>query len=190
MAKSVNVTIPDISKLEIQVHLEGQWVNMDRLSRNMQQAIEDGYERGLDIFAQKLIGIVRRSLTTGTPPRNSGVIWEPHAISTTKKWGAHPIYNLTGSYARAVGVHAYRSRTLIGLPINIGKASKSGGKITINQLALTLEFGSANRGIPPRPVWHPSLKSAGGRTELKKVLLKNIRQILFQRTGIRANQVR
>lgn len=190
MAKSVNVTIPDLSKLEVQVSLEGQWVNMNRLATHMQQAVTDGYERGLDIFAKKLINIVRRSLTTGTPPPNSGTIWAPHAESTTARWGAHPIYNLTGNYANAVGVHTYRSRTLIGLPINIGKASKSGGKITINQLALTLEFGSPSRGIPARPVWHPSLESAGGRAELKKTLLKNIRQVLYQRTGIRSNQVR
>lgn len=188
MAKTVNVTIPDISKLEIEVHLEGKWVNMDLLSTHMQQAVTDGYEIGIDIFSKKLINIVRRSLITGTPPKGSGVVWAPHSPNTVKRWGFHPIYNLTGNYANTVGIYAYRSRTLIGLPINIGKASKSGGSITINQLALTLEFGSAN--IPARPVWNPSLKSAGGRTELKKELLKNIRSILFQRTGVRPNQVR
>lgn len=185
-SRKVNINIPDISNLSLQVKLEGQWHKLDSLSNNLQESVLEGYKKGVNIFSNRLLRIVRRSLTTGTPPPNSGVYWQPHSEATKRRWGVHPIYNLTGLYARSIGLHEYKSRTLIGLPINMSKASQGA---TLNWVAIINEYGLGGK-IPARPVWGPSFKSVGGYEGLQKELLKNIRQKLYQATGIRSNQVK
>lgn len=193
MAKSINVTIPNLSSLNLEIKLDGDWVTLDKLSNNLTKSVLDGYNKAIEIYSQKLLRIVKRALTSGTPPPLSGVTWPKLSQSTIDRYGSHNIYNLTGAYARSVGLHKYKSRTLIGLPINQVKRSTSGG-ITLNQLALILEYGNKdNEGkgyIPPRPLWAPSLESAGGKKKLKAEILKQIRSSLYKGTGIRPNQVK
>lgn len=194
-SKKVNITLPrlsslniEISSLNIEIKLDGDWQALDKLSNTLQQTVYQGYEKGIATFSNRLVRIIRRSLRTGTPPPNSGVVWAPHSPATIAKWGEHTLLNLTGQYSETVGLYKYKSRTLIGLPINTSKVSRYNNKITLNQLAIILEYGT-NR-IPARPLYAPAYKSVGGRRELKKELLKNIRSQLYKDTGIRANQVR
>ena len=60
--------------------------------------------------------------------------------------------------------------------------------LTLNQLAIILEYGNEN--IPARPLWRPSLKSAGGPKELRNILMKEIRRSIMTRTVLKANQIR
>lgn len=187
MARKVNISLPRLSDLNIQVKLEGDWVSLEKLGDNLGKDIQTGYDTAIRKFSRNLLQIVVKSLTTGIPPVGGGVVWQPLSPATIKRWGQHNIYYLTGLYSRSVGLYKYRSRTLVGLPIGTRRSSQK--KLTLNQLAIILEHGSADDRIPARPVWAPSLAAAGGREKLKKTILKEIRRQLLNH-GIRPNQVK
>ena len=93
-----------------------------------------------------------------------------------------------------MGLFKYKSRTLIGLPI--GKKRSSQGGLTLNQLALILEYGTGGKGggksrgeIPRRPLWGPCLKSIGGKEKLRASILTELRR-RFGKYGIKPNQVK
>lgn len=187
MARKVNVTIPKVSDLVLQVKLNGEWTQVESAISHLGPDIQRGYDVAVSKYAKKLLSIVKTSLTLGIPPVGGGVTWQPLSEATIKRWGQHPIYNLTGLYSRSVGLYQYKSRTLIGLPISAKRASQK--KLTLNQLAKILEFGSNDGRIPARPVWSPSVKAAGGNTKLKQLILTSTLSELLKR-GIRPNQVK
>lgn len=194
MTKKVNINLPNINTLVPQVKLFGEWVRAEQVIDALPQKLQKAYDTATNKFANRLLKIVRTSIRSGTPPPNGGVYWEPLAESTLRKYGDHPTYYLTGLYYRSVGLFKYKSRTLIGLPINKKRASQGG--LTLNQLAKILEYGTGGIGggrntgtIPPRPLWAPSLKSVGGREKLKAEILTEIRR-QFRSLGLKANQVK
>ena len=187
MARKVNITVPKLSGLTLHVKLEGDWQKVDALVSDLGPSIQRGYDSAVNSFAKKLLSIVKKSLTLGIPPVGGGVVWQPLAPATIRRWGQHPIYNLTGLYSRSVGLYVYKSRTLVGLPIGTRRSSQK--ELTLNELAKILEFGSNDGRIPARPVWSPSLKAAGGRDSIKKLILTSIRKELMKK-GIRPNQVK
>lgn len=187
MARKVNLTLPNIADLNLQVKLEGDWRRLDVLSDELGPSIQQGYDIATNKFANHLLKIIKKSLHTGIPPFGSGVHWQPLAQSTIKRYGPHNLFYLTGLYARSVGLYSYKSRVLVGLPINNRLSSQK--NLTLNQLAKTLEFGSHDGRIPSRPLWGPAIKSVGGRTQLKRMILTEIRRKLNQH-GIKANQVK
>ena len=186
MARKVNITLPKVSDLVLQVKLNGEWQKVEYLVSNLGPSMQRGYDKAVSKFSLNLLAIVKKSLTLGIPPVGGGVTWQPLAPSTIERYGQHPIYNLTGLYSRSVGLFRYKSRVLIGLPINRRSSQK---KLTMNQLAIMLEFGSPDDRIPPRPVWAPSLKAVGGKNKLKQLILTEIRKEL-QKYGVRPNQVK
>lgn len=192
--RRVNVIMPNLNDLNLEVRVDGQWEQLDKLADRFVPSVQKGYQNGVNLFARRLLAVVKRALATGTPPPNSGVRWTELSDSYVKRYGRHPIYHLTGLYFRSVDLWEYKSRTLIGLPVNKRRAGSGG--ITLNQLAVILEYGSRLDGtwatgyIPARPVWGPSLKSVGGPEELKKTILTNIRRQLRTDCGVNARQVR
>lgn len=187
MAKKVNITLPNISDLSLEIKLEGDWNKVNYMVENLGTSIQRGYDMAISKFARDLLRIVKRSLVTGIPPIGGGVTWQPLSPSTIKRYGKHPIYNLTGLYSRSVGLYQYKSRTLVGLPIGTRRSSQN--KLTLNQLAIILEFGSRDGKIPSRPVWSPSLRAVGGKVKLRKSILTEIRRQLLK-YGVKPNQVR
>lgn len=187
MARKVNITLPKVSDLVLQVKLNGEWQKVESLVSNLGPSMQRGYDKAVSKFSCNLLAIVKKSLTLGIPPVGGGVTWKPLAPSTIKRYGQHPIYNLTGLYSRSVGLFRYKSRVLIGLPIGTRHSSQK--KLIMNQLAIMLEFGSHDGRIPPRPVWAPSLKAVGGKNNLKQLILTEIRKEL-QKYGVRPNQVK
>lgn len=187
MAKKVNITLPKVSSLVLQVKLNGEWQKVESLVSNLGPSMQSGYDKAVSKFSLNLLAIVKKSLTLGIPPVGGGVTWQPLAPSTIERYGQHPIYNLTGLYSRSVGLFRYKSRVLIGLPIGAIRSSQK--KLTMNQLAIMLEFGSNDDRIPPRPVWAPSLKAVGGKNKLKQLILTEIRKEL-RKYGVRPNQVK
>lgn len=187
MAKKVNITLPKVSNLVLQVKLNGEWQKVESLVSNLGPSMQRGYDKAVSKFSRNLLAIVKKSLTLGIPPVGGGVTWQPLAPSTIERYGQHPIYNLTGLYSRSVGLFRYKSKVLIGLPIGARRSPQK--KLTMNQLAIMLEFGSNDDRIPPRPVWEPSLKAVGGKNKLKQLILTEIRKEL-QKYGVRPNQVK
>lgn len=195
MSKKVNVTLPSPNQLQLQVKLFGKWEKVTALTDKLGPSIQKGYDYSTRIFANRLLKIIQNSIRTGTPPKGSGIRWEEMSYFTKQRYGEHPLYYLTGLYYRAVGIHKYKSRTIISLPISQKRSSQGG--ITLNELAKILEFGTGGKGggknsgnIPARPLWAPSFKSVGGREGLRKEIIKGIRSQLLKDFGIKANQVK
>ena len=177
-SRSINVSVPNpqtlIPKIEIKT---GQWNKVKRFIDECPYLLQYGYENGVKEFGTKLVGIIRRAIASG---RMDGAQWAPLAEKTKEKYGDHPIYNLTGQYMRSIGVHYYKSRTLIGIPINVRKTRLSGkSTITLNQVAIILEYGTKNGRIPPRPIWKPAFEKAGGSKGLQKTLLRSIKKMVL-----------
>lgn len=191
-SKSVNITLSTpIGPLEIYVDKRKQ-ARAERLIAETPSILTKGYAKGTEKFGNQLLRIVRRSLNTGVPPRGSEVSWPPHAPGSIKKYGDHTLLNLTGQYARSVTLVKGKKRTFVGLPIGIrrltytGKTSKKGtkkiiytgktSKKTLNQIAIMLEYGSRDGNLPPRPLWAPAFKAAGGKAALQKAIRNEVRK--------------
>jgi len=177
-SKSVNITLSTpIGPLEIYVDKREQ-ARAERLIAKTPSILTEGYAKGTEKFGNQLLRIVRRSLNTGVPPRGSGVSWPPHAPGTIKKYGDHTMLNLTGQYARSVTLVKGKKRTFVGLPIGIKKITYTGktSRKTLNQIAIMLEYGSRDGNLPPRPLWAPAFKAAGGKAALQKEIRNEVRK--------------
>lgn len=186
-SKSVNITLSTpVGPLEIYVDKRKQ-ARAERLIAKTPSILTEGYAKGTEKFGNQLLRIVRRSLNTGVPPRGSGVSWPPHAPGTLKKYHApgtlkkyrdHTMLNLTGQYARSVTLVKGKKRTFVGLPIGIKKITYTGktSRKTLNQIAIMLEYGSRDGNLPPRPLWNPAFKAAGGKAALQKEIRNEIRK--------------
>lgn len=183
-SKSVNITLSTpVGPLEIYVDKRKQ-ARAERLIAKTPSILTEGYAKGTEKFGNQLLRIVRRSLNTGVPPRGSGVSWPPHAPGTLKKYKKykkyrdHTLLNLTGQYARSVTLVKGKKRTFVGLPIGIKKITYTGktSRKTLNQIAIMLEYGSRDGNLPPRPLWNPAFKAAGGKAALQKEIRNEIRK--------------
>ena len=183
-SNKVNLNLP---MPQVEIRLEGNWVGLDRLSYGMAASIKKGYDNATEKYSNLLLKTVRRAIKSGQPPPNSGVYWQPLSEETKKRWEDHKIYNLEGIYGKSIGIHRYKSRTFVGIPI-ASRPSNPNSKLTLNQVAIILEFG--NNRIPARPLWLPSVKSLGGKERLKKEIMQGIRSQLYKEYGINPKQIR
>ena len=94
MARTVNITLPKISDLVLQVKLNGEWQTVEALVSNLGPSMQIGYDRAVDKFSRSLLSIVKKSLTLGIPPVGGEVTWQPLSQATIERYGQHPIYNL------------------------------------------------------------------------------------------------
>lgn len=172
---SVNIPLP----MPI-IKLVGNWEKTVNDISILPKAIQKGYDNGTVKFGNKLLRVVKKAITSHQPPPGGGVTWKP--LSRKSKGGG--IYYNTGQYFRSIGIYSYRGRVLVGMPNN----TKHKNGLTLNQLAIILEYGNGN--IPARPLWRPSLKASGGTKELKRILLKEIRHSIISMTGISSNQIK
>ncbi len=189
MARVTNIQIPklDLSSLTPEIKIEGDWVIATRVLDNIEPCIRKGYNQTATTFAKQIISIVRDSIINGTPPKGSGVYWAKHAPSTEKRYGKHPLLNLTGLYASLISVQTYSSRTYIGVPYNY-KITRGDKTITMGAIARMLEFGTEK--MPGRPLWAPTLKLVGGGKRFLELTKTNIKKQLMRDTGIKHNQIR
>lgn len=177
-SSSVNVYLPPVPK--IQIMNQGNWSLVQNGISKLPEAIQKGYDRGTELFSNRLLRIIRKAVQSHTPPPGSGVYWAP----LSRKSKGKGIYYLKGVYYRNIGIYKYRGRVLVGLPSNARHYSG----LTLNQLAIILEYG--NGKIPARPLWRPATKAAGGTKELRRILMREIRRKISSLTGLRANQIK
>lgn len=185
MAKRVNIGIP--TPPNIQVNLVGDWEKVQYLLSNLDNSIKKGYDNGIDNISRKLLSIIRTAIISGQPPENSGVTWEPLSPTTLKRRPNEELYYLTGLFYRSIGLYKYKSRTLVGLAINNKRPNSN---LTLNQLALILEYGSETKHIPARPLFKPSLKSFGGTKKISEILIRAIKASIVKETGISSRAIK
>lgn len=180
--KSVNRTL-DIPSGRLEIYVDkARQARAEKLIQSVPSILTKSYENGTRKFGEKLLRIVKKCLSTGMPPAGSEVSWLPHAEATVKALGEHTLLKWTGQYKRSVNIYHQRNRTYVGLPNNVRKIRKKGkgkesGK-TLNQIAILLEYGSKDSNLPPRPLWAPAYKAAGGTKVLQKILRNEIRKQL------------
>lgn len=179
---SINIPMP-----QVEVHLNGDWIKVDRLLQGMNVSVSKGYKSGVEICSKSIIRIVKTAVSRSQPPPGGGTYWAPLSPNTISSHGQHGIYNMTGLYGRSIDVRVYKNRTVIGLPMNVSVPDKN---ITLNQLSLILEFGDKDGRIPRRPLWGPSLKSFGGQKQIKVVIMREIRRKLMADFNLYPSQIR
>lgn len=185
MAKSINKYL-DVGKISINVDKAAS-AKVQRLLDGMPKIYTKAWEKGSRNFGTKLRDLVKRCIFTGTPP--SGVNWPPLSESTIHSLGKHPIYYYTGTYYRAITFHNDGKRVWVGVGYNragstrnrfnksvAGKArnTEQKSKLTLNQIAIILEFGSSDGKIPKRPLWEPAWKQIGGNKGLQQAVRKEL----------------
>ncbi len=190
-SKKVNVRLPNPGSLNIELHLTGDWEKAVKVVDGISPSIQKGYDKAIEQFSTKLLRIIKTAVLTGKPPK--GAYWQPLSDATIRRWGEHPIYNLTGLFGRSIGLYSYKNKTYVGIQANKRRSSQDG--LTLNQLAILLEHGSRNNSegtnyIPPRPLWAPALNEMGGIQALRKLIIQKIRSQLRTDLGINPNRVR
>lgn len=174
--------------LGLQIYVDPRMVaKAEKLLREFPEEAYQAYQRGVFRFARQVLAIVRKAFNTGMPPEGSGVSWPPLSPETLKqyeKWGYSTTtpYNLTGQIRKKVNMFKNsRNLTYVGLPrgevaIN-PKPKKKGeteGRPTLAKLVSWLEAGSD--WAPPRPIFNPAYKAAGGNTRLEKFIIQELRK--------------
>lgn len=175
--QKVNIRLPDLPYYGIYFDIlpedQPNWKNLERfVNKEVPSIMKEAFKEATDKYAREIRKIVKRSLQTGKPPK--GTRWDPHSPNTIKRYGEHPLLNLTGTYERAINIFKDKNgRVLVGVP---PRHSSSSGRLTLNALAIILEYGSGRGGsrqgttIPPRPLWAPAFKKAGGEKGLKNLV--------------------
>lgn len=178
MAKSVSKSVSTFFG-DIRIYADKtQQLKAERLIKKIPSILNNGYSRGSKNFGNKLLRIIKKSLSTGVPPPGSNVSWAPHSASTIKQFGEHTLLNYTGQYKRSVKLMETKSRIYVGLP-RVKKVSAKSGKNTkrtLNQVAIMLEYGSRDGNLPARPLWAPAYKAVGGKPALKKEIRNELRK--------------
>lgn len=175
--KSVNINLP-LPQLEIK--LTGDWSKAINLPEQVVRAMAEGYSEATHDISRDIVRIVKRAIKSGLPPGGGGVNWAPLSPATLARYGDHKIYKLSGEFEKAIGIHIYKSRILIGMPIN----QRHSGGLTLNQLSNLLEFGSKDGKLPGRPLWKPTLDAYGGRKKIRNVIVRRIKKQIIKNTGL------
>lgn len=146
------------------------------------------YEKGARRFGTILLDIVKRAIATGNPPPGSGVSWPPLSEKTKKaytSWGfpnAHPWY-VIGAMHRRVGIFITRGKkaVYVGFPQGVrathpNKNSRRNlnTRPTLQALAKLLEDGGGR--VPPRPLFAPAFRAAGGTQRLNRFIVEELRK--------------
>lgn len=192
-SNSISGKIPalDMAALTPEIKIEGDWVEVTRLLGSIESIIQTSYDKAVNVYSKEVLRIVKKAISTGTPPKGSGIHWALHSPNTIKRYGAHKLLNLKGNYLASIGIQKYKSRTYIGVPMNVRLMVKGKKKkITMNQLAIILEFGTNDGRIPGRPLWKPTLKASGGIKAMDKLIKDNIKAAVRRQLGNKANKLR
>ena len=177
-SRKVNINLSN-NLCDIQIYVDPvKQRQAEKLIAKTPSIMKLGYELGTRRFGNQLLRIVKKSLNTGVPPLGTHASWPKHSLATLKKYPAHTLLKLTGQYARSVSIVKTKNRTFVGLPIGIKKITYTGktSRKTLNQIAIMLEYGSRDGNLPPRPLWAPAFKAAGGKAALQKEIRNEVRK--------------
>lgn len=163
----------------------------EELLRRFPEIMCKAYERGAKRFATILLRIVKTALATGNPPPGSGVSWpplSPKSKKAYKSWGfpnTH-LWYVIGAMYRRVGIQRSRGRKkefLVGFPQGVRATHPNKNarrnlslRPTLSGLAKLLEEGGGR--VPPRPLFGPSFKAAGGKQRLNRFIVEELRKEL------------
>lgn len=166
------------------IELFGDWDKTRSLINGLDVTIKAGAILGQKSAAEKLKKIIKKNIR-----ENGGSIgWPPvsdkYAIRK-KSMGYDPnnLLVLTGLYYRNINTWYNGNTYYVGLKSKV-RNPKTGGRLTLVQIANILEHGSVVRKIKARPLWRPSFKQFGGSARIKYLIVWHIRNLLRTKYGI------
>lgn len=160
-----------------------------KLIEAMPEIMQRAYERGAQRFGKLVLQIVKKAMATGIPPK--GAKWAPLSDKTLKAYkswgysGSHPWF-LIGQMWRQVNLFTNKRYGTIYVGFKQGlRASHPnpatranlGNRYTLARLARMLETGDGTPA-PPRPLFSPAFKEAGGGARLNKFIVEELRKEL------------
>lgn len=169
-----------------QVELFGDWDKTKNLINGLEPTIRAGALLGQKSAADKLLKLIKKNIR-----ENGGSIgWPPVSdkyAKVKKNMGYDPnnLLVLTGLYYRNINVWNKGFTYYVGINRNV-KNTKTGGKLTLIQIATILEYGSVARKIKARPLWRPTFKQFGGSARIKSLIVWHIRNLILTKYGVRA----
>lgn len=162
------------NKLKVQVKYLGNWQKWPKLPASIRDLCIEAYNKASYEFSLKYLRIVKKSVSTGTPP--PGAYWPPMALSTlqrySKEYPEHKLYNLTGFLYKNINIWKYKSYTRVGVQSKRRHPKIDGQKSTLTMVELCNLLERGGNNIPARPLWKPSYRAAGGDPMVKKMVLK------------------
>ena len=168
------------------IELFGDWEKTKSLIDGLPVTIKLGSLAGQNSAAQKFLTILRRNIR-----ENGGSIGWPPLSEKYKAWrerngfSSDNMFVLTGLYYRSINIWNNGNTVYVGMKNNT-RNMRTGGKLTLVEIATVLEYGSTLRKIKARPLWGPSFKQLGGSARIKGLIIWHIRNQIFKRHGVRA----
>lgn len=180
---------------QFEIYNEGGWVTAENIPKEAARAMKGGYDNAVTHFAKSVLRIVKNSIMRGQPPR--GTYWPPLSEEYVKKWDSiypgHHLMELTGQYLRSVGMYTRGKSTYIGVVRGQKRTGPHNGErnLTMNQVAIIQEFGSADGRIPARPLWGPAVRqyNSGDSNRFGSDILQQIKYKLLY-AGIEYRQIK
>lgn len=184
--QAISRGIPSMDNLNISLELFNKpgWNQVESLPQEAARCMQKGYDKAVARYAKEILSMVRKSILRGRPPMG---YWEPLSPKYKQRWAGeypeHHLMYLTGQYLRSIGHFTRGKRSYIGV---VRGEKRSGphpeNNLTMNQVAIIQEFGTANGRIPARPLWSSALqKLEGSRFPLKDQIIQEIRHQLIIR---------
>lgn len=184
--QKISQGIPTLDNLhlDIEIYNEAGWKKAEDIPKEAVRAMQRGYDKAVTRYAKELLSLVKKAIVRGRPPVG---YWSPMSESYKKKWQTeypeHHLMYLTGEYLRSIGSFTRGKRSYIGV---VSGQKRSGphskGNLTMNQVAIIQEFGTANGRIPARPLWSRAVaKIEQSRFPLKQQIIQEIRYQLINK---------
>ena len=180
------LTTRRISDFSPEVELFGDWDKVQKLLDGIDLTIRIGTTMGQVSAANKLKAVIRKNIR-----ENGGSIgWPPVSRRYAMKkrsmgYDPNNLLVLTGLYYRSINIWSNGNTYYVGLKART-RNMRTGGKITLAEIATILEHGSVVKKIKARPLWKPSFKQFGGTARIKYLIIWHIRNQIRVRHGVNA----
>lgn len=170
---------------QVEMQLEGQWAETNRLVRDLPLLIAAGYERGSKKAAKKFYNEIRKNIRDG----GSRFGFVPLAPSTllrkAKAGGDLGMFTFYHYYYRSIEMFENGGTWYVGVRKGARnpKTATKGSSYTIAQYAAVLENGSSK--IPARPLWKMTFREMGGIKAFRKIIVAAIAYECYKRHGFK-----
>lgn len=170
-----------------QIELFGDWDKALALFNNLPELISVGAHAGKLAAAKKIQTLVKKNIKKGGPTNTH---WQELSASYQKSKasrGGDPNkkWFFQGTYYRSIKVIDKGNTVYVGVPARQRSRVNKNKPLTLGQVAVILERGSAARNIPARPLWKPTYREFGGNQRVTYHILWHVSNTVFLRTGYR-----
>ena len=152
----------------------GNWAQARRATSTLDKSIKRAIRSAEEKIARRLIKIVKGHILSQDLP------WVPLSPTTKNRKGHDNVYLDSRFYINSIKFWQKNYVIHIGIPRGVMDAD---GEVELWKVATWMEKGLPNRGMPPRPLWGPSIKELGGGPQGMANLVKESINRKLRREG-------